>query len=123
MLPNTASGASISVSQSSITSMTPVATTAPLQLSARSRAQANINQTIQSGEIEILPPPSYDVVTGTPSAANLTFPASISGSFNTSLSSAVGPITPPPTNRASWYPPEKGRPYPNGVSSKNRFDL
>lgn len=113
MLPNTASGTSISVTQSSISSMTPIATTAPLQLGPRSQVQPNnINQAIESAEIEILPPPSYDVVTGTPSAANLTFPTSVSGSFNTTLSSAIGPVTPPPSTRVGWYPPEKGRPYP-----------
>ncbi|KAG8688610.1 hypothetical protein FRC11_005143 [Ceratobasidium sp. 423] len=107
MIPNTASGASISVSQSSIPSMTPVA---PLQLPHRAQPNS-MNQTIESAEIEILPPPSYDIAAGTPSAANLTFPTSISNSFNTTLSSAVGPVTPPPHNRAVWYPPEKGRPY------------
>ncbi|KAG9086482.1 hypothetical protein FRC06_003065 [Ceratobasidium sp. 370] len=116
MLPNTASGTSISVSHSSLSSMTPVQTTAPLQLGGRSQPRAqpqaggnNINQEIESAEIEVLPPPSYDVVTNTPSAANLTFPTSVSGSFNTTLSSVPGPITPPSSaaNRASWYPPEK----------------
>ncbi|CUA72571.1 hypothetical protein RSOLAG22IIIB_10127 [Rhizoctonia solani] len=113
MIPNTASGASISISQASmasITSMTPVPTTAPLQLPNRPRPSST-NRTIDSAEIEILPPPSYDVAAGTPSAANLTFPASVSNSFNTTLSSAVGPVTPPPLNRAGWYPPEKGQPY------------
>ncbi|KAG8732397.1 hypothetical protein FRC12_019287, partial [Ceratobasidium sp. 428] len=117
MLPNTASGASIGViSESSMSMETPVQTTAPLQLGGRSQPQAqpqaggnNINQEIEGVEIEVLPPPSYDVVTNTPSAGNLTFPSSISGSFNTTLSSVPGPITPPPgtANRASWYPPEK----------------
>ncbi|KAJ1305198.1 hypothetical protein OPQ81_000228 [Rhizoctonia solani] len=114
MIPNTASGASISISQSSIPSMTPVANTAPLQLPQRAQP-SSINQTIESGEIEILPPPSYDVAAGTPSAANLTFPASVSNSFNTTLSSAIGPVTPPPHNRATWYPPEKGRPFSQPV--------
>ncbi|QRW07445.1 Serine/threonine-protein kinase [Ceratobasidium sp. AG-Ba] len=114
MLPNTASGTSIDVSQTSLSSMTPVQTTAPLQLGGRSQAHLqpqvnNINHEIESAEIEILPPPSYDVVTNTPSAGNLTFPASISGSANTTLSSIPGPITPPSStaNRSSWYPPEK----------------
>jgi hypothetical protein len=109
MIPNTASGASISISQSSIPSMVPVATTAPLQLPQRAQ-QNHVNQVIESAEIEILPPPSYDVAAGTPSATNLNFPSSVSNSFNTTLSSAVGPVTPPPNNRP-WYPPEKGRPY------------
>ncbi|KAG9121021.1 hypothetical protein FRC07_003196, partial [Ceratobasidium sp. 392] len=121
MLPNSVSGASIGVvSESSMSSMTPVQTTAPLQLGGRSQPQSQpqpqpqaggntINEDIEGAEIEILPPPSYDVVTNTPSAGNLTFPSSISGSFNTTLSSVPGPITPPSStaNRASWYPPEK----------------
>ncbi|CAE6424099.1 unnamed protein product, partial [Rhizoctonia solani] len=114
MIPNTASGASISISQSSIPTMMPAAATAPLQLPHRAQPN-NVNQTIESAEIEILPPPSYDVAAGTPSAGNLTFPTSISNSFNTSLSSAVGPVTPPSHNRAAWYPPEKGRPYSHPV--------
>ncbi|CAE6410180.1 unnamed protein product [Rhizoctonia solani] len=116
MIPNTASGASISISQFSISSMTPAPNIAPLQLPHRAQA-ASVNQTIESAEIEILPPPSYDVAAGTPSAGNLTFPASVSNSFNTTLSSAVGPATPPPHNRAGWYPPEKGRPYSHPVPS------
>ncbi|CCO32434.1 Putative serine/threonine-protein kinase/receptor R831 [Rhizoctonia solani AG-1 IB] len=115
MIPNTASGASISISQSSIPSMVPVATTAPLQLPQRAQ-QNHVNQVIESAEIEILPPPSYDVAAGTPSATNLNFPSSVSNSFNTTLSSAVGPVTPPPNNRP-WYPPEKGRPYSHPVTT------
>ncbi|CAE6517076.1 unnamed protein product [Rhizoctonia solani] len=125
MIPNTASGASISISQSSLqsslqssapSSMTPVGSTAPLQLPQRAQPN-NVNQTIESAEIEILPPPSYDIAAGTPSAGNLTFPASVSNSFNTTLSSAVGPATPPPPNRAGWYPPEKGRPFSHPVQT------
>ncbi|GAB1522805.1 Serine/threonine-protein kinase [Rhizoctonia solani] len=115
MIPNTASGASISISQSSIPSMTPVASTAPLNLPQRAQ-QNDVNHAIESAEIEILPPPSYDVAAGTPSASNLNFPSSVSNSFNTTLSSAVGPVTPPPHNRL-WYPPEKGRPYSHPVAT------
>lgn len=109
MLPNTASGTSIlqPSRESSMASVspTPVATTPPLRLNGR--PQNNFNQALESGEIEILPPPSYDIAAGTPSVGNLTFPTSVGDSFATTVSSQVGPVTPPAANQASWYPPEK----------------
>ncbi|CAE7180741.1 unnamed protein product [Rhizoctonia solani] len=90
--------------------MTQVGTAAYPQFLHRARPDNVDRSTGESTEIELLPPPSYDLAIESPTTPGFMFPTFIPNSLDVA-SSADGPASPPPNDRARWYHPEEDHFY------------